>query len=73
MSEFNFEGQVAGSSVEYFPEGAIGEPTSNELMPFDPDSSEADALKGALSFLFALISSYDEMMEMAATETDVAA
>ncbi len=33
-------------------------------MPFDLDSREADALRGALGFLFSLIASYDEFVAL---------
>ncbi|MGO9172776.1 MAG: hypothetical protein ACLP7P_12530 [Rhodomicrobium sp.] len=33
------------------------------LMPFDPHSEEAEAVRGALSFLFTLISLYGELVE----------
>jgi len=38
-------------------------------MPFEPQASEAHALRGALSFLFTLISFYSEMLEQEAFAT----
>jgi len=36
---------------------------SDVLMPFEPRSQEAEAVRGALSFLFTLISLYGELVE----------
>src|SRR3974390_2328504 len=37
-------------------------------MPFEPHSPEADALRGAMSFLFILIAFYDELIESGAPD-----
>ncbi|MGO9984112.1 MAG: hypothetical protein ACLPIX_07875 [Rhodomicrobium sp.] len=47
---------------------------SGLTMPFEPQSEEADALRGAISFLFTLIAFYDELIEADGTAaSDLAA
>ncbi len=40
------------------------------LVTFDPDTREAQALRGALSFLFTLITFYGELLEQDASAAD---
>ncbi len=64
MSEYCFDSQGAESVSEFAPEGltpAMCPPAHSVPMPFELDSSEADALRGAISFLFSLITFYDEL------------
>ena len=66
MSEYSFDSQATESGPEIIPESstAVCPPASSLQMPFETDSQEAEALRGAISFLFALITSYDELLAM---------
>jgi hypothetical protein len=70
MSEFSFESRAAADTTEILPEGVIVETCPAAPTLFEPDSEEADALRGALSFLYALMTTYDEMLEAAPAEGD---
>jgi hypothetical protein len=69
MSELSFDSPLADNRPEMISEGSMADcaPVPVLPMPFDTDSREAEALRGAISFLFALITTYDEMI--AASET----
>jgi hypothetical protein len=65
MTEYSFDSQTAESITEFVsgslaPE--IRRPVQSVPMPFELESREAEALRGAISFLFALITSYDELL-----------
>jgi hypothetical protein len=64
MSEFSFESPLSESRPEIVSDGSMGisPPAPALSMPFDADSREAEALRGAISFLFALITTYDELI-----------
>ncbi len=73
MSEYCFDSQSAESVSEFAPEGltpAMCPPAPSVPMPFELDSSEADALRGAISFLFSLITFYDELTTLDALERE---
>jgi hypothetical protein len=73
MSEYCFDGRGAKGAREFPSEGpALAEypPVLSVPMPFEPDSREADALRGALSFLFSLIAFYDELTGLDAPASD---
>jgi hypothetical protein len=63
MSEYSFEIRSAENVAEFHPESlALAEaPAPSVPMPFGLDSHEAEALRGAISFLFSLITVYDEL------------
>ncbi len=73
MSEYSFDSQSA-DPVPEFPSGGLplaeGSATRPVLMPFETDSREAEALRGAIGFLFSLITSYDELIAAASAEGD---
>ncbi len=74
MSEYSFESRSAEGASEFHSEGLASAECSAARslpLPFDADSREADALRGAISFLFSLITVYDEMT-LAALESDPA-
>ncbi len=76
MSEYSFDSQGM-ESVPEFPSGSLalaeGSAAHPVLVPFETDSQEAEALRGAVSFLFSLITSYDELIAAASAETDAVA
>jgi len=73
MSEYSFDSQSAEHMPE-FPSGSLtlteGPATHPVVMPFEMDSREAEALRGAIGFLFSLITSYDELIAAASAESD---
>jgi AMMECR1 domain-containing protein len=76
MSEYSFESR-SGESVPEFSPGNLTlaecSPARSVTMPFESDSEEANALRGAIGFLFALITSYDELIAAASAESGTAA
>ena len=73
MSEYSFESRGAENVAEFHSESlALAEPPARSApIPLELDSHEAEALRGALSFLFSLITVYDELT-LAALEDDSA-
>jgi hypothetical protein len=71
MSEYSFESRGAETVAEFHPESlALAEPPALSMpIPPELDNREAEALKGAISFLFSLITVYDELT-LAALEDD---
>jgi hypothetical protein len=62
MSEYSFESRGAENVAEFHPESmALAESQAISVpIPLELDSHEAEALKGAIGFLFSLITVYDE-------------
>ena len=73
MSDYSFESRGAENVAEFHSESlALAEsPARSVPIPFGLDSHEAEALRGAISFLFSLITVYDELT-LAALEDDSA-
>ncbi len=66
MSEFYPANHRDGIMLEYASSSPMQTPrpiTQGVLMPFEPHSQEAGALRGAMSFLFMLITVYGELLE----------
>jgi hypothetical protein len=66
MTEFSIGSRIEESVPQIIPDSSmpVCPPAATMCMPLDADSREAEALKGAMSFLYALIASYDELMAM---------
>jgi hypothetical protein len=64
MTEYSIDNLATEGGADILSAGAMetGAQAPSLLMPFEPDSQEAEALRGALSFLFTLITSYDELL-----------
>jgi hypothetical protein len=65
MTEYSFDSQTAEVIPEFVSVGQAPEmrsPVQSVSMPYELESREAEALRGAISFLFALITSYDELL-----------
>jgi hypothetical protein len=76
MSEYSFESRGTESGPEFSPGKltlAECSPAQPAIMPFEMDSEEANALRGAMGFLFALITSYDELIAAASAESGTVA
>jgi hypothetical protein len=73
MSEYSFESRGAETVAEFHSESlALAEPPALSMpIPLELDSHEAEALRGAIGFLFSLITVYDELT-LAALEDDSA-
>ncbi|MGO8955485.1 MAG: hypothetical protein ACLPWS_00115 [Rhodomicrobium sp.] len=66
MSEYPFPDRASSIMLEVAADGPAETEVpdaSGVLMPFEPHSQDAEALRGALSFLFTLISLYSELVE----------
>jgi hypothetical protein len=74
MSEYSFQSRGTESVPEFSSvNSTLAECSSAQpaIMPFESDSEEAEALRGAIGFLFSLITVYDELTA-AAREGDSA-
>lgn len=75
MSEYGFDSHGAESASEFASESlmlAECPPARSMPVPFELESREAEALRGALSFLFSLITFYDELVALEATTSEFA-
>jgi hypothetical protein len=64
MTEYNIDNFAREDSADILSGGPVetAAQASSLHMPFERDSQEAEALRGALSFLFTLITTYDEFL-----------